>query len=170
MRSIAPQRGSTFRSLVGAVAVLCFASLSCSAQRYSFREYTQGLGNLNIACLAQDRTGYLWVGTQNGLYRYDGSQFQSMEHRRASRADDPKPLHRHGRHTLGGDLDGHFLRAEGRKVCRDPSSGKFEPDSAAHRHDFRLEPKRTKWWQRLAAERFCCGARPTDIGLRNRWA
>lgn len=46
------------------------------AQRYSFREYTQGLGNLNIAGLVQDRTGFLWVGTQNGLYRYDGSQFQ----------------------------------------------------------------------------------------------
>lgn len=76
MRSIAPKRESTLRSLVSALAVLCLASLSCAAQRYSFREYIQGLGNLNIACLAQDRTGYLWVGTQNGLYRYDGSQFQ----------------------------------------------------------------------------------------------
>ncbi len=57
--------------------VLCVAWLPCAAQRYSFREYTQGLGNLNIACLAQDHTGYLWVGTQNGLYRYDGSQFKS---------------------------------------------------------------------------------------------
>ena len=76
MRSISPERESILRSLISALAVLCFASLSCSAQRYSFREYIQGLGNLNIAWLAQDRTGYLWVGTQNGLYRYDGSQFQ----------------------------------------------------------------------------------------------
>ena len=52
-----------------------FASF-CSAQRYSFREYKQGLVNLNVTSLAQDRVGYLWVGTQNGLYRYDGSQFQ----------------------------------------------------------------------------------------------
>ena len=48
----------------------------CLAQRYSFREYTEGLGNLNITSLTQDRVGYLWVGTQNGLYRYDGSQFK----------------------------------------------------------------------------------------------
>jgi diguanylate cyclase (GGDEF)-like protein len=48
------------------------------AQRYSFREYTQGLGNLNIACLVQDHTGYLWVGTQNGLYRYDGTKFEAF--------------------------------------------------------------------------------------------
>jgi len=53
-------------------------AVTCQAQRYSFREYTQGLGNLNIQSLAQDRTGFLWVGTQNGLYRYDGSQFQSF--------------------------------------------------------------------------------------------
>ncbi len=52
--------------------------MQCAAQRYSFREYAQGLGNLNIASLAQDRTGFLWVGTQNGLYRYDGSAFQGF--------------------------------------------------------------------------------------------
>ncbi|MGB6194617.1 MAG: diguanylate cyclase [Terracidiphilus sp.] len=65
------------RSLLCGLALLC-AAASCYAQRYSFREYTQGLGNLNIACLVQDHTGYLWVGTQNGLYRYDGTQFQSF--------------------------------------------------------------------------------------------
>ncbi len=53
------------------------AATSALAQRYSFREYIQGLGNLNIASLVQDHTGYLWVGTQNGLYRYDGTQYQA---------------------------------------------------------------------------------------------
>jgi diguanylate cyclase (GGDEF)-like protein len=55
---------------------LCVAVSASLAQRYSFREYAEGLGNLNINCLGQDREGYLWVGTQNGLYRYDGSHFQ----------------------------------------------------------------------------------------------
>ncbi len=65
----------TWRSIAAGCALLFgFASI-CSAQRYSFREYNQGLGNLNITALQQDRVGYLWVGTQNGLYRYDGSQF-----------------------------------------------------------------------------------------------
>lgn len=58
------------------LALLSTACARVSAQRYSFREYTQGLGNLNLTAIQQDRTGYLWVGTQNGLYRYDGSQFQ----------------------------------------------------------------------------------------------
>lgn len=58
------------------LAVLCLAPLQCAAQRYAFREYSDGLGNLNITCLLQDQTGYLWVGTQNGVYRYDGNHFQ----------------------------------------------------------------------------------------------
>jgi ligand-binding sensor domain-containing protein len=70
--------GGPLRPLVRGVALIVAGSLSCAAQRYSFREYTQGLGNLNIASLAQDRTGFLWVGTQNGLYRYDGGQFQAF--------------------------------------------------------------------------------------------
>ena len=70
--------GGCVTKLLSGVVLLCAAAMSCEGQRYSFREYTQGLGNLNIACLVQDHTGYLWVGTQNGLYRYDGTQFQSF--------------------------------------------------------------------------------------------
>jgi diguanylate cyclase (GGDEF)-like protein len=65
------------RPLFGGLALFCAMTLTCAAQRYTFRDYTQGLGNLNITSLIQDRTGFLWVGTQNGLYRYDGVQFQS---------------------------------------------------------------------------------------------
>ena len=78
-RRLQKRRPKSVRVLAGLAAwlvILCTFCASVSAQRYSFREYTQGLGNLNITAIQQDRTGYLWVGTQNGLYRYDGSQFQ----------------------------------------------------------------------------------------------
>jgi len=47
-------------------------------QRYSFKYYGQdeGLSNLNIRALLQDQTGFLWVGTDNGLFRYDGRHFR----------------------------------------------------------------------------------------------
>jgi diguanylate cyclase (GGDEF)-like protein len=47
------------------------------AQRYTFRQYgsAEGLSNLSINCLLQDRMGFLWVGTDNGLFRYDGDAF-----------------------------------------------------------------------------------------------
>jgi signal transduction histidine kinase/CheY-like chemotaxis protein/streptogramin lyase len=59
------------------LALLLVAAMS--AQRYSFKEYGQdaGLTNLDVYCLMQDRTGFLWVGTQNGLFRYDGRQFRA---------------------------------------------------------------------------------------------
>src|ERR1035441_7721689 len=58
------------------IAALCpLANLL--AQRPTFRQYgsAEGLSNLAINCLLQDRTGYIWVGTDNGLFRYDGSEF-----------------------------------------------------------------------------------------------
>ena len=49
--------------------------LVLTAQTYTFRDYLDGLGNLNVDCLLQDRAGFIWVGTESGLYRYDGSRF-----------------------------------------------------------------------------------------------
>jgi diguanylate cyclase (GGDEF)-like protein len=42
-----------------------------------FRTYgtEAGLGNLAAMRLAQDSAGFLWVATQDGVYRYDGNRF-----------------------------------------------------------------------------------------------
>jgi diguanylate cyclase (GGDEF)-like protein len=58
------------------LAVLGLFAPPCLAQHYSFSETTEGLGNLNVNCIAQDLSGYLWLGTENGLYRYDGIRFR----------------------------------------------------------------------------------------------
>jgi diguanylate cyclase (GGDEF)-like protein len=52
------------------------------AQHASFHSYgqDQGLGNLSVQAIEQDRQGFLWVATQAGLYRYDGSSFESMDY------------------------------------------------------------------------------------------
>ena len=65
------------------VGLLCVCGLLphvVVAQRYSFKYYSQeqGLEDLTVSCLFQDRTGFLWLGTMNGLFRYDGEHFQSM--------------------------------------------------------------------------------------------
>jgi ligand-binding sensor domain-containing protein len=53
-----------------------------SAQRQLFHAYgsSDGLTNLNVRCLLQDHTGYIWVGTDNGLFRYDGGKFRGFGH------------------------------------------------------------------------------------------
>jgi hypothetical protein len=52
------------------------AAADASAERYRFRHFGPDDGlNTAVSRLVQDRTGFLWVGTGNGLFRYDGARF-----------------------------------------------------------------------------------------------
>jgi signal transduction histidine kinase/streptogramin lyase/ActR/RegA family two-component response regulator len=48
------------------------------AERFSFKHYLQssGLTNLAVNTINQDKDGFLWVATDNGLFRYNGRTFQ----------------------------------------------------------------------------------------------
>jgi signal transduction histidine kinase/ActR/RegA family two-component response regulator len=63
---------------------LFIAACVASAQRYSFQPHGADLGlkNLNIRLLHQDHSGFIWVATANGLYRYDGYRFQPFDQKR----------------------------------------------------------------------------------------
>jgi signal transduction histidine kinase/CheY-like chemotaxis protein/ligand-binding sensor domain-containing protein len=58
--------------------LLALSAVFASAQFYRFQVFgaDEGLGNLAILSMVQDRRGYLWVGSLNGLFRYDGDRFQ----------------------------------------------------------------------------------------------
>ncbi|MES2731301.1 MAG: two-component regulator propeller domain-containing protein [Bacteroidota bacterium] len=47
-----------------------------------FHHYTkqQGLSSGRILCLAQDRQGFIWIGKEDGLYRFDGANFITYQH------------------------------------------------------------------------------------------
>lgn len=49
---------------------------------YSFSHYNtaQGLSQATVQALFYDKQGYLWIGTSEGLNRYDGYQFKSYRH------------------------------------------------------------------------------------------
>ena len=49
---------------------------------YSFKE---GLNTYNIKKVLQDKYGFIWLATQDGVYRYDGTSFESF--RKSSDAD-----------------------------------------------------------------------------------
>lgn len=63
-------RGELCAALAVAIA------LPSAAQHYTFSEPVSGMDNLTVNSIVQSRTGYLWVGTENGLYRYDGRLFR----------------------------------------------------------------------------------------------
>ncbi len=46
-------------------------------KQYSFTHYgvKNGLAAYNTRSIAQDKTGYIWIGTLNGLQRFDGNRF-----------------------------------------------------------------------------------------------
>lgn len=64
-------------SLLGFLPVLAATTSALPPPRYPFRSFGdgQGLHNLNILSVHQGADGFLWAGTQNGLYRYDGQRF-----------------------------------------------------------------------------------------------
>jgi len=64
-----------FQSLPIAL-VLTGCSLPLSAQRYSVKScgHEGGLGSLVVQSILQDLRTFLWVATQNGIYRCDGQR------------------------------------------------------------------------------------------------
>ncbi|MDB5025944.1 MAG: response regulator [Mucilaginibacter sp.] len=53
--------------------------LFCSAQKLSlnFEHFgtKEGLSQVNVNCIIQDSRGFMWIGSRNGLNRYDGYKF-----------------------------------------------------------------------------------------------
>lgn len=54
------------------------SAASIAGQTLAFRRLTldDGLSQSSINCIAQDAQGFMWFGTQDGLNRYDGYEFQ----------------------------------------------------------------------------------------------
>ncbi|MDQ3050285.1 MAG: hypothetical protein M3Q95_05315, partial [Bacteroidota bacterium] len=52
---------------------------SCYSQVYPYANYSvrQGLVNSNVYAITQDKAGFMWFGTENGLSRFDGISFQN---------------------------------------------------------------------------------------------
>ena len=61
-----------------ALLVWMAGAAAVEGQQYRFHYYgtEDGLTNLAVKVLFQDRTGFLWAATENGLFRYDGQRFR----------------------------------------------------------------------------------------------
>ena len=65
------------------ISILCCVSFYGNAQKNSssklhFEYFTiaEGISQNNISCVFQDSKGFLWIGTNAGLNRYDGKNFE----------------------------------------------------------------------------------------------
>ena len=81
-----PGRGRPWLRLAGFAAVLlCVCRLAGAVPGIvdvRFRNYStgDGLSQATAMAMAQDSTGFLWVGTQDGLNRFDGYGFKVYKH------------------------------------------------------------------------------------------
>ncbi len=102
-----------------------------SVQDFAFAEpefetlrNTQAIDNQPITALAQDARGLIWIGTQQGLFRYDGYRFRQFVHK----AGRPFSLAGDYVHSLSAAKDGRLwvgTIGDGISVF-DPASERFE--------------------------------------------
>jgi len=98
------------------------------AQRYSFQHYGQkeGLTNTVPQCMLQDRTGFLWVGTQNGLFRYDGARFRGFFKSDGLPSSRIESLHEDARGTLWVGTRSGLVRRVGERFQAVAIPGRYE--------------------------------------------
>lgn len=87
------------------------------AQRYSFKYYAHadGLGDMEVHSLVQDRTGFIWIGTASGLYRYDGRHFRGYSQAQGLPDGSIEALHETADGTLLVGTQKGIARREGDK-------------------------------------------------------
>lgn len=73
-------RQSILHIVILVSAVVLFPLHRLSAQSYDFKVYDSGMGLPQnfVYCLAQGADGYMWMGTGEGLVRYDGMRFNTL--------------------------------------------------------------------------------------------
>ncbi len=81
-----------------------------------------GLSQSYVTCMIQDRLGFMWFGTAEGLNRYDGLQFKSWFHQ----ANNPNSISNNLIDALLEDQHGHiWLGTEDGLTCYLPEQDTF---------------------------------------------
>jgi signal transduction histidine kinase/ligand-binding sensor domain-containing protein/DNA-binding response OmpR family regulator len=98
----------------------------CRAQSYSFRHYQveNGLSNNTVYCTLQDKRGFLWFGTKDGLNRFDGYTFKIFRHDQ----QDKHSVSSNMIHALCMNKDGSFL------VGTDQGLDQYDPQTESFKH------------------------------------
>ncbi|MCP3962800.1 MAG: response regulator [bacterium] len=134
-RSTAYLECAVLALVLATVALASPAPLAAEEKNVKFQHLSlkEGLSQSFVQCAVQDRQGYLWFGTQEGLGRYDGYRFTFYAHD----AGDPSSLSHNTIMTMIEDDGTLWLGTEGGGLDHfDPASKSFvhyryDPDDPA---------------------------------------
>ena len=88
-----------------AISVCLLAAIAAKADSghlYTTDKLTSSL----VSCISQDKYGYIWVGTENGLSKFDGYRFTNYHKSSMEKADSTS--------LLNNDITKIFIDGEGR--------------------------------------------------------
>jgi ligand-binding sensor domain-containing protein len=112
-------------------AILCFCYglgvhfcwAQSSHQIFEHLTTEDGLSSNKVESILQDRDGFYWIATQNGLNRFDGSSFRIFRNNKA----DTSSLTNNHCTAIAEDHEGDIWVATYKGVCRyQKSTGRFE--------------------------------------------
>ncbi|WP_128544818.1 ligand-binding sensor domain-containing protein [Larkinella soli] len=116
--------------LVGAAGSL-HAQIRPDQFEFQHLQEKDGISFNMINCFLQDRDGFLWIGTFDGLNRYDGHRFTTF---RRQRTDDQSLLN-NTVHDLCEDRQGNLWMAVDNGISRyDKATGRFRNITAVDGH------------------------------------
>lgn len=115
-----------YKTRILCVLLLFSFSREIQAQKETLRfehiGIKEGLLNENITAILQDSKGFLWFGTFDGLYKYDGYSFTKYQ----LDPFDPNSLSQNFIYTIFEDRDGTIWTSSFEGLCKfDKATEKF---------------------------------------------
>ncbi len=128
-----------------------FISLTAQGRNYYFRHYTneEGLSHNTVYCSIQDKRGFMWFGTKDGLNRFDGHTFKCYKHEK----NDEKSVRSNYITSLHEDADGLiWVGTNTGLCCYDPNTDDFTNLDSLFNHreeigDLKTDSRGNLWIQ-----------------------
>lgn len=102
--------------LFGLLCAIPCVSVFSQILQYDYDEYNtrHGLSQNEVLSIAQDKRGFMWFGTENGLNRFDGHEFKVYRHRQG----DPASIVGNSIQSLLANDDGSIWIGTSNGLCR----------------------------------------------------
>lgn len=117
MNNTAEQSYTWFRYLLFTLNLtILVQQLNAQQSKSDFESYTvkEGLSQNQVLSIAQDKRGFMWFGTEDGLNRFDGHDFKIFRHKE----NDPSTIVSNSVRVLFVDDDNTIWIGTDNEVCR----------------------------------------------------